>query len=80
MAKLNKQETWIVKKIKQERKRQALGYEEDHAFTHGMIVGFLRAKLISRRFYNELVENFVYSDGEPEELDDIEAIYGRILC
>lgn len=74
-----KNEDWFVKTIKRLSSKHALGYESTLNFCFGIIAGWLAAGLIKRKFYNELIDNFVNDDFD-DDYDKIFEKYKRILA
>lgn len=76
-------EKWFVKTIKRLQKEEGFskGWEGALDFNHGIIRGWLAAKLISRKFANELIDNFAkYPDDDDDWYDGVKNKYGRILA
>jgi len=71
-------EQWFINTLKRITNQHAVGYESNLDFTNGMIRGWLVAKLITRKFANELRDNFT-SNCFPEEIDRLKEKYGRFL-
>lgn len=72
-------EKWFIKTLKRISNELALGSGRTEDFCLGMIRGWVAAELISKRFSNELMDNFVDNEGLEKQLDVLEQKWGRIL-
>ena len=82
MKKLTPNEKKYLKSLKRTLNREAAGYEYDLYLAFGYIEGLLASKAISRKFRNELVDNFATEpDGDWEDwMDKVEKKYGRVFA
>lgn len=56
---------WFAKTLKRVSDKEALGYENTMMFLMGMIRGWFEAKLITKKFYQELMDSILLGDEEP---------------
>ena len=74
-----KDEKWFIKTLKRISDELALGSGCTENMCLGMIRGWMAAKLISRRFSNELMDNFGTDNSDETDQEMLQKKYGRIL-
>lgn len=62
----------FVKIIKDTLRRKALGYERSLDFAYGFITGLLNLGFVTRKFYNELIDNFAVETDEDMSAEEVD--------